>query len=181
MKRNQRHFRMREYSGSGIGKINGFDVVKIDYVDTIIYSEHSNFIRGAFLDCDMTTRDCYIAHDDSYSTFAHGDTIKEAMDALESKMTMCSSYTEKANRFKIEFPEYDRKYSAVDFFRWHNIITLSCLAGRQYFCRNKGIDINEDSFTVREFIELTKNEYNGNMILELKRLYEDGFREGDGG
>ena len=41
MKRNQRHFRMREYGGSGIGKINGFDVVEIDHPTSL---EERSFI-----------------------------------------------------------------------------------------------------------------------------------------
>lgn len=35
------------------------------------------------------------------------------------------------------------------------------------FVRNHGIDLDSDSFTVREFVELTKNGYGGDIICKI--------------
>lgn len=60
-----------------------------------------------------------------------------------------------------------KKYSAKDLFIWHHVLTGSCKAGREAFCKDKGIDVDNDRFTVYEFIELTKNSYGGEIIRKL--------------
>jgi hypothetical protein len=44
--------------------------------------------------------------------------------------------------------------------------------GRKNFCEEHGIDIDNDQFTVAEFIELTINSYGGEIIKELQKQYE---------
>lgn len=39
--------------------------------------------------------------------------------------------------------------------------------GRDNFIKNNKIDILKDKFTVLEFIELTKNQYGGDVIKQL--------------
>lgn len=70
---------------------------------------------------------------------------------------------------KQEFTDKNKKYSASKFFEWHNILTGSCLTGRESFMCDKGINVFKDSFTVKEFIELTKNSYNGDIIKQLEK------------
>jgi hypothetical protein len=45
------------------------------------------------------------------------------------------------------------------------------LAGRNAFARDHGIDILSDSFTVREFINLTKYAYGRDAIRQLAEAY----------
>jgi hypothetical protein len=52
------------------------------------------------------------------------------------------------------------------FEKWRDL-TGSCKAGRESFCRDKGIDVDNDKFTVYEFIELTRNSYGGEVIRKL--------------
>lgn len=56
---------------------------------------------------------------------------------------------------------------AVVFFEWHNILTGSCEYGRKSFIESNGIDIENDSFTIQEFINLTKNSYGSEIIKQL--------------
>ena len=60
----------------------------------------------------------------------------------------------------------------VSFFEWHNILTGSCEYGRKSFIESNGIDIENDSFTIQEFINLTKNSYGSEII---KKLEENGL------
>lgn len=60
------------------------------------------------------------------------------------------------------------KYPNKQFFDWHHILTGSCLFGRQQFCENRGINL-EGEMTVEEFINLTQEDYRGEVIKELKK------------
>lgn len=44
--------------------------------------------------------------------------------------------------------------------------------GRENFCKERGIDIEEDSFTIEEFVELTKDSYGGDIIKQILEAYE---------
>ena len=44
---------------------------------------------------------------------------------------------------------------------------------RKYFAKNHDIDLDKDKVTVKEFIELTENDYGGNIIKQLKESYEE--------
>ena len=61
----------------------------------------------------------------------------------------------------------NEKYDASDLFRWHNILTGSCEMGRKQFCKDRGINVEVDSFTVEEFIRLTCTSYGSDVIREL--------------
>ena len=78
-----------------------------------------------------------------------------------------STNEERIDKFKEHFSDFSKKYSAKELFTWHHILTGSCKAGRESFCRDRQIDIDKDSFTVYEFIEITKNSYGGEVIRQL--------------
>ena len=100
---------------------------------------------------------------DGNDTWAHGSTLHEAHAALQAKMLQRKSIEERIADFKAEF-ESGKKYPASEFFKWHHILTGSCEFGRREFCRQHNIDLDNDTYTVEEFIELTKNAYGGEVI-----------------
>ena len=51
--------------------------------------------------------------------------------------------------------------------RQRHVLTGSCKAGREAFCRDNGIDIENDTFTIHEFVSLTKDSYGGETIKKL--------------
>lgn len=61
-------------------------------------------------------------------------------------------------------PPAEEKPAPVD---WHHRLTGSCMAGRKAFCLNHQIDLEHDSFTVDEFILLTKDDYGGAVIRNM--------------
>lgn len=158
--------------GSGYGEIsifNGDKVYNIDNVPTIIKSVHGNVAKGFILMQDFTLSPCYIVKD--RNKFAHGSTLHEAYSSLREKLFDFASEDERLSAFIDKFPEYDKPYPALELFEWHHHLTGSCLQGRRVFCKNKGIDINKDMFTVRQFVRLTSSDYGGDIISKLPERY----------
>lgn len=52
--------------------------------------------------------------------------------------------------------------------RMRRMSANDCGVGRRSFCEDHGIDLENDTFSVVEFIELTINSYGGDVIRELK-------------
>ena len=135
---------------------------------TIIKTVRDNIAQGFILQRDLTLKPCYIAKEQN--KFAHGDTLHDAFTALQEKFYDDSTEEERIEAFRKKFPEYDTPYPNRDLFVYHHVLTGSCRMGRESFCQNKGIDL-DGSTTVREFIELTKGSYGGNVICKLPEAY----------
>ena len=150
--------------GDGIASYDGRDVHLIDDVQTIITAVFGNIAKGYILENDMTLTPCYVAK--SGNTFAHGNTLKEAIDALHKKLFDDMPEEDRiAEFFKSHSPGV--KYPAKDLFVWHNRLTGSCEAGRMSFVRSHDIDLENDTFTIEEFINLCKDSYGGKTIKKL--------------
>lgn len=150
--------------GDGIASYDGRDVHLIDDVQTIITAEFGGTAKGYILETDLTLTPCYVAK--SGNTFAHGNTLKEAIDALHEKLFDDMPEEDRiAEFFKSHSPGV--KYPAKDLFVWHNRLTGSCEAGRMSFVRSHDIDLENDTFTIEEFINLCKDSYGGETIKKL--------------
>lgn len=154
-------------SGSGIECINGQRVYKIDIVPTLIDSVHGNYAKGKVLGIDLTTKECYIAKMGNY--FAHGETLREALADVTEKYEQNLPIEERLAKFMATYPDYDKKVPANELFSWHHVLTGSCLMGRKGFCEQHRLDYVNGSYSVNEFIELTKNAYGGEIIRRLVR------------
>ena len=168
--------------GDGSGYGDGFQqqhikafcgkaVHRIDGIPTIIDRVHGNIAQGRILRRDLTTQKCYIARNDRH--FAHGDTVREAMEALISKEFDGMPEAERITAFRREFPETDKPYPNKSLFEWHNRLTGSCLAGRRAFVEERGLSL-DGCTTVREFIRLTEDAYGGSTVRKLKKEYGIG-------
>ena len=149
----------------GIKSFCGKKVYLIDDVQTIIEYVRNNIARGYILRNDLTLIPCYVVKGNNQ--FAHGRTIHEAFEALQEKLYDDSTEEERIQKFREHFTDFGKKYPAKDLFTWHHILTGSCKTGRESFCKDNGIDIENDTFTIYEFIELTKNSYKGDIIKKL--------------
>ena len=151
-------------SGDGIASYDGRDVHLIDDVQTIITAVFGGAAKGYILETDLTLTPCYVAK--SGNTFAHGNTLKEAIDELHEKLFDDMPEEDRiAEFFKSHSPGV--KYPAKDLFVWHNRLTGSCEAGRMSFVRSHDIDLENDTFTIEEFINLCKDSYGGETIKKL--------------
>ena len=154
--------------GYGVKEVNGDTVYIVDDVPTIIKSVRGNIAQGYILQRDLTQKPCYIVKEQN--KFAHGSTLHDAFTALQEKLYDGSTEEERIEAFRKKFPEYDTPYPNRDLFAYHHVLTGSCRMGRESFCKDKGIDL-EGSTTVREFVELTKDSYGGDVICKLPDVY----------
>ena len=154
--------------GSGVKDINGNHVYIVDEIQTIIKSVRGNIAQGFVLQSNLTLKPCYIVKEQN--KFAHGNTLHDAFAALQEKLYDDSTEEERIEAFRKKFPEYDTPYYNRDLFTYHRVLTGSCQMGRESFCKDKGIDL-DGSTTVREFVELTKDSYGGDVIRKLPEVY----------
>lgn len=154
--------------GRGISNINGYSVYKVDEVSTIITSIRGNIAQGFILEKNTKLVPCYIVKENN--KFAHGKTLHEAFTALQEKLYDGSTEEERIEAFKKKFPQYDIKYNNADLFAYHHILTGSCRMGRESFVNSKGLSLDGKT-SVREFVELTKYSYGGDIIEKLPKEY----------
>ena len=156
------------FGDGGIKELNGDNVHLIDGIQTIIKSVRGNIAQGFILKNDLTLQPCYIVKEQNY--FAHGDTLHNAFTSLREKLYDDSTEEERIEAFVKEFPDYDTPYPNRDLFDYHHVLTGSCRMGREGFCKDKGINL-DDSTTVREFVSLTKDSYGSGTIRRLPQAY----------
>lgn len=155
-------------SGFGVKEVNGDTVYIVDGVPTIFKSVRDNIAQCFILQRDLTLKPCYIVKEQC--VFAHGDTLHDAFTALQEKLYDDSTEEERIEAFRKKFPEYDTPYPNRDLFAYHHVLTGSCRMGRESFCKDKGIDLN-DTTTVREFVNMTKDSYGSYIISKLPVAY----------
>ena len=147
--------------GDGITSLAGRPVHMIDGVATILRSVRGNVAHGAILRRDLTTEECYVAKQGGF--FAHGRTLAKAMEALREKLFEDMPEEARIAAFLKE-TEDEKRYPAQHFYDWHHRLTGSCDMGRRAFAREHGIDVAGGTMTLREFLELTKDAYGGDVI-----------------
>ena len=139
----------------------------IDNVPTIIVSFHLSLAKGFILNDDLTLTPCYLVKGDGL--FAHGATPQEAQRALQDKIFSNMDTDEAIDRFYSVFRAGER-YLGHDFFKWHHYLTGSCEMGRKAFVSRHDLDLDK-YYTVEEFIDLTANDYGGEVIKRLRERY----------
>ena len=151
-------------SGSGIKSFNRETVYQIDGVNTLIRSVRGNTSHVAILNNDLTLTPCYIVKQDNI--FAHGETLREAMEALRDKIFEDMPEDERIDAFLRE-TDREKTYPTQYFYDWHHRLTGSCDMGRKQFARDHGVDLKHGMMTLTEFLELTKDAYGGDVIRKV--------------
>ena len=159
--------------GNGIKRFNGEPVFRIDGVNTLIRSVRGNTAHGAILNGDLTLTPCYIVKQEN--VFAHGETLREAMEALREKLFEDMPEDERIAMFLRE-TDREKTYPTQYFYDWHHRLTGSCDMGRKQFASDHGVDLEHGMMTLTEFLELTKDAYGGDVI----RKVIDRMEEKDG-
>ena len=156
-------------SGSGLVSFAGQKVYYIDGIATVIEKVKGNLAKGYTVNADLTTSPCYVAN--GHDLFAHGESAAKAQEALQEKIFANMDTDEAIEAFISEFVP-GKKYPARDFYVWHNRLTGSCEFGRNKFVREHGIDLENGTYTVEEFIEITKDDFGGDVIRQIKERLE---------
>lgn len=158
-------------SGYGIKSFCGQKVYQIDYVPTLIDHVHGSAAKGRILRDDLTTEDCYIVKQGIL--FAHGETLRKAMDALRDKLFENMPEEERIAEF-VKSHDWGKQYPSADYYEWHHRLTGSCDMGRSEFAKRHGYKLTDDELlTVEEFIKLTENSYGGSVIRKLREAYKE--------
>ena len=153
-------------SGDGVKEFNDRKVYGIDNVPTLIYTVHGNVAKGAVLQKDLILKDCWIARRGNF--FAHGDTLHDAVKAVDAKWRENRPLDERIAEFVKTHPTLDKPYD--DLFRWHHTLTGSCEFGRLNWCKERGYKPT-DSITLKTFFETTKHCYGGDVIRRVAKEY----------
>ena len=153
--------------GGGIKSVNGLTCVLIDGILTAITIVKGNVAKGFMVRGDLTMRPCFVAK--SGNTFAHGHTLRDAMSSLRDKLFDEMPERDRISAF-VESHKPKTPYPNKDLFDWHHKLTGSCLAGRNEFVSQHGIDLDGET-TPEEFIRLTEHAYGGDVIRKLKEFY----------
>ena len=150
------------YGRGNIKALNGNIVDYVDSVPTIIIQVKGNFAKGYVVnEVCLTFVPCYIAK--AGNSFAHGKTLKEAVADAKVKEMEKMPIEERIEKFKDVFGSLDSKHTGKEFYDWHHILTGSCRMGRDGFCKIHKIDL-EKKYTVRYFLDITKNSYRSDII-----------------
>ena len=150
-------------AGYGIKQINNISIIEIDGIPTAIKHVKGNVAKG-YIFKNFQLIPCYVVNQDNY--FAHGKTVRDAVRALKDKISLNTSIEERINAFLSEI-KIDKEYKARVFYEWHHRLTGSCEFGRNEFIERYNISLDE-MMTVKRFIELTENDYAGEVIRQLK-------------
>ena len=164
--------------GCGIKNLGNERVHEIDGVQTILRHIHGNIAKGDILQSDLTRTPCYVVR--RGNTFAHGETIEKAQEALMDKLLEEMTEDERIEAFLNAVNDAPpiagcspsphgegKKYPVKFFFDWHHRLTGSCEAGRRAFARDHGIDLENGEMTLAEFLVLTKDAYGGSVIRKI--------------
>ena len=157
------------YGNGDVTELNGNIVDYIDNVPTIIIQVHGNFAYGYIVKEDLTLESCFIAK--LGNSFAHGKTLKEAVTDAKAKETKRLPIEERIEKFIEIFGPLDSEHTGKEFYDWHHILTGSCRMGRDGFCKSHNIDLAQ-KYSVRYFLNITKDSYGGDVIKSIKEKYE---------
>ena len=154
--------------GCGLKSLNGQTVDMIDGVPTILTSIIGNAAKGFIVCADLSLAPTFVCKQGN--TFAHGETLHKARDALLEKLFDDMPTEERIAVFCAEFePGVERP--AMDFFSWHHRLTGSCEQGRREFAWQHDIDIDRDELTPEEFFALTRDSYGGSIIRQTEEAF----------
>lgn len=156
-------------NGDEIAYFCGQKVYQIDDVSTLVDYIYGNVAKGRILRGDLTTKNCYIVKQGNL--FAHGETLRAAMDALRNKLFEDMPEDERIVEF-VKSHDWGKQYPSADYYEWHHRLTGSCEMGRSEFAKRHGYKLADDELlTVEEFIKLTESNYGGSVIKKLREAY----------
>ena len=157
-------------SNDNILILNGNIVDNVDSLPTIIIQVKGNFAKGYIVKDDLTLESCYIAKVGNF--FAHGKTLKDAVTDAEKKKGKRMSIEGRIKRFVEIFGSLNSEHTGKEYYDWHHILTNSCQMGRDKFCEAHDIDLSK-KYTVKYFLDITKNSYGSNIIKLVKEAYKN--------
>ena len=127
--------------------------IKVDGIFSVVDSRHGNVYKVHQIG---STKQMYVVGDGN-GKWAHGETIDEARKDLIYKIS---------NRDKSAYKnlKLDSVLTFEEAIECYRVITGSCAAGTKDYVENRLPKPHKEKYSIREMIELTKNEYQGNTF-----------------
>lgn len=148
-----------------IKQFKGREVCYVDNIPCIFKSVHENYASIEVIDVNsLELKKAFIGKFEN--CFAHGETIRGAIEDARSKYYQSLDFDEAKEKLRAEFKEKG-KLTVKELYNWHGIITGSCRFGRTQFQTEHNLK-DDDLLTLEEFVELTKNAFGGDKIVNLK-------------
>ena len=120
----------------------------------------------------MTFSDCWIVREGN--RFGYGKDLHDTYMAAQRESAMDLPKEERLKMFVQRFPSPDEMIHIKELYHWHHALTGTCKVGRDEWCKRHGFNIERNGFaTVRQFVNLTKREMGGDIIMELKNYYKN--------
>ena len=135
---------------------------------TILTRIVGNVAKGFIVCADFSLAPTFVCKQGN--TFAHGETLHKAREALLEKLFDDMPTEERIAAFCSEFKPCVKR-PAKDFFSWHNRLTGSCEQGRREFARQHGVDLEIDTLTPEEFFYLTRDSYGKDIIRQTEEAF----------
>jgi len=129
--------------------------VRVDGIFTEVLHTRGNIRKAKKLDSD---KEFYLVTDGN-GNYAHGNTIREANQDLLFKTT-------RRNKSDYEELGVDSVLPYVDAIICYRVITGACSFGTKDFLNNR-LKNKQKQYSIKEIIELTKNEYKGEEFKEF--------------
>ena len=158
--------------GSGSGEGEGYTLMilygrivhYIDGIPCLPVSAHGDTMAVDVIDeQDWTLSRAYVARWQGEA--AHGETVRKAVEAARNKYFARMGPGEKKRQLLDLFAEKGR-LTVKELYAWHGRITGSCEFGRSRFQEEHGFK-DDDTLSLEEFVELTRNAYGGDLIASL--------------
>ena len=157
--------------GYGLKCYNGAMVVLIDSIPTLIERiKGYGIAKGFIIESDLSLTRTWISRCGNW--FAHGRTLREAVEAAEAKHLNNAPIEDRIHKFADAFPSLSSTGTGRQFYEWHHILTGSCTQGRESFCRAHNVQMDA-VYTVDYFIKLTSESYGMAIIKKLKEHYDE--------
>ena len=130
--------------------------IKADGIFSLVLSQHGKVYRVQQIGEKKTS---YLVTDGE-NRWSHGETIKEARQDLIYKIS--SRDTSRYNDMTL-----DSELIFEECIACYRIITGACAAGTRDYIENRLPKPRKEKYTIREMINLTKNEYKGKTFEEF--------------
>jgi hypothetical protein len=155
-----------------ISYYNGLKVYFIENMPFVLYNVIGKAAYAGKLLPDMSIkRGVLVRYGDS---FAFAESAKDAFDKareLSIKRGWKRTVPDPAKFMLDKYPDPDCLYPIKELLELHNILTGSCLSGREDFIRNNGLDITGKA-TLRDFFNYSKYVFGKETIAEVAKIYE---------
>ena len=130
--------------------------IKADGIFSLVVSQHGKVYRIQQIGKEKTS---YLVTDGE-NRWSHGETIEEARQDLIYKIS--SRDTSRYNDMTL-----DSELTFEECIACYRIITGACAAGTRDYIENRLPKPRKEKYTIREMINLTKNEYQGKAFEEF--------------